>query len=51
MGYNLKTEETITCSKSAIKMLEICLRGVRYVQNYQERHKNDFNDTVLVSLL
>ena len=51
MGYKLKTEGTIAYSKSAIKMLEICLEGVRYAQNYQERHKNDFNDAVLVSLL
>ena len=44
MGYRLKNEETITDSKSTIKTIKICLKGVKYVQNQQEKHPNDVND-------
>ena len=33
MVYTLKTEETITCPKTTIKAVEICLKSVKYVQN------------------
>ena len=42
------TKRTFTCLKSTKKTVG---NGVKYVQKLQQRHQNDVNDIVLVSLL
>ena len=46
-AYTLKAQLTITCSKSIIKALE---QGVNYVQNKQQKHRDEVSVVVQKSL-